>query len=211
MLLPAGAAVATHEHPQSATSIHTSLVPVFKQCGTSGNPSNSSHAPPLSVGSCSPPQPIVARDPRFGSTSSGTVDYSVLPGDISVAVTFSDVTTATGADFEAPSPTSDDLQALSRVRFTDHYTCPPNPCAGPYNQPGTSSDLDLGPVPIQCVPNGDPATPPGSDCSVSTTFNTIAGSPVFPAGGQAVIQFFRTRVNDGYNHTLFAQQGIFVP
>ena len=202
-------ASATHEVPQSAPFIHTSLVPSFKQCGTSGNPTNSSHSAPLAVGSCNPPKPT-STQAVVGNMGSGVANVDVVPGDVQLTGTSSDIRTPSGADYDpSPGSTGADLLSVSRIRFTDHYNCSPSPCSGPYTGPGTGTDLDFGPVPINCSPNGSPTTPPGSDCNVTTTANTvIAGSVV--AGKEAVIQTFRIRVND-FTNTLFAQQGIFIP
>jgi hypothetical protein len=39
-LTAAGPAIATHNHPGTANTIHYDLVQSFKQCGTAGNPVN---------------------------------------------------------------------------------------------------------------------------------------------------------------------------
>lgn len=202
-------ASATHEVPASAPSIHASLVPAFKQCGTGGNPVNSSHSPPLAVGSCNPPKPSSSQA-VVGPLGSGVANIDVIPGDVQLTGTSSDVRTPSGADYDpTPGGTGSDLLSVARIRFTDHYNCSPTPCSGPYTGPGTGTDLDFGPVPINCAANGSPTTPPGSDCNLSTSANTvIAGSVV--AGKQAVIQTFRIRIND-FTNVLFAQQGIFIP
>src|SRR5207253_266914 len=80
-----------------------------------------------------------------------------------------------------------------------YRNCFPAPCTGPYNQPGTATDADLGPAQTACS---------GGTCTVDTTFNTLLPG-FFKAGQQAVIQVFRVRINDSATHTLFAQQGIF--
>jgi hypothetical protein len=202
-------ASATHEVPASAPSIHTSLVPAFKQCGTGGNPVNSSHSAPLAVGSCNPPKPS-STQAIVGPLSSGTANVDVVPGDVQLTGSSTDIRTPAGNDYDpTPGSNGSDLLSVSRIRFTDHYNCSPTPCSGPYTSPGTGTDLDFGPIPINCAANGSATSPPGSDCNVTTTANTvIAGSVV--AGKQAVVQTFRIRVND-FTNTLFAQQGIFIP
>lgn len=199
-------ATATHEVPASAPSIHSSLVPAFKQCGTGGNPANSSHSPPLAVGSCNPPKPSSSQA-VVGPTNVGSAQIDVVTGDVSLTGTDSDIRTPAGADYDPTTGT--DMFAVARIRFTDHYNCSPAPCAGPFTQPGTGTDLDFGPVPISCVANGSAATPPGSDCNVTTSANTVVPGSVVP-GKQAVVQVFRIRINDATN-VLFQQQGIFIP
>src|SRR5205085_1732904 len=71
-----------YPHPARATQIKVSLVQVFKQCGTGGNPSNAQHSPPLGVSSCNPPQP--SSSARTGPSGSGTVTLTVVPGDIQI-------------------------------------------------------------------------------------------------------------------------------
>lgn len=201
-------ASATHEVPSAAPSIHSSLVPAYKQCGTGGNPANSSHSPPLAVGSCNPPR-VSSLNAHVGSGSVGTANIDVVPGDVNLTGSSSDIRNSTGGDYDPTSGTGADLFAVSRIRFSDHYNCSPAPCAGPFTGPGTGTDLDFGPVPISCVPNGSATSPPGSDCNVTTSANTvIAGSVV--AGKQAVVQVFRIRIND-HTNALFAQQGIYIP
>ena len=201
-------AMATHEVPASAPQLHTSLVPAFKQCGTSGNPSNSTHSAPLAVSSCNPPKPS-STQAVVGPTNVGTANVDVVSGDVNLTGTDSDIQTPSGQDYNPTGGTGTDMFAVSRIRFTDHYNCSPAPCAGPFTQPGTGTDLDFGPVPVKCVVNGSPSSPPGSDCNVTTSANTVVPGSVV-AGKQAVVQIFRIRINDNTN-VLFQQQGIFIP
>jgi hypothetical protein len=200
------AMAAPYERPASATPIQASLVPSFKQCGTGGNPANSTHAPPLSVGSCNPPKPTSAAAVT-GSTGSGQATLTVVTGDVQINLTDSDIQTPAGADYDPAG--SADLNAVARIRFTDTNNCSPAPCAGPYTQPGTGTDLDFGPIPVSCSVNGSASTPPGSTCNIATTANTFMPGSVV-AGKEAVVQVFRIRVNDSTG-TLFQQQGIFIP
>ena len=196
------AMAAPYERPASATPIQASLVPSFKQCGTGSNPVNSTHAAPLSVGSCNPPKPT-STDAVTGSTGSGTATLTVVSGDVQINVNDTDIQTTAGADYTS------NLGAIARIRFTDTNNCSPTPCSGPYTQPGTGTDLDFGPIPVACAPQGSASTPPGSTCSVATTANTFMPGAVV-AGKEAVVQVFRIRINDGLG-TLFQQQGIFIP
>jgi hypothetical protein len=211
----AGSALATHQVPASATPVNVALVPVFKQCGTPGNPANGQHAPPLGP-SCNPPQsnsPNVRMD-GFGA---GSATLSVVSGDVNIIVDEKGLSVvSTGADYN-PSGTSD-LALVWKMRTSDHNNCTPAACSGPYTQPATTIDSDFGPIPFNCLPVGDPTMPPGSDCSLSTTMNTFMPGVVV-AGKVASLQVFRMRVNDaGANGVsgdgddkLFQQQGIFIP
>lgn len=210
-LLSAGAAQGTHEHPQSASSITASIVPIFKQCGTGPNPVNGSHSPPLAVGSCSPPHSQGVHDAHLGPETIGTVEYVKLANDLSVQLSLSDIRSTSGADFDPARPSLDDLALTARIRYTDHFSCQPAPCFGNYNLPATATDIDFGQFYVNCVPVGDPATPPGSNCNLTTTANTYYGTPIISTGVETVIQFFRTRIYDNTTGNLFAQQGIFVP
>jgi hypothetical protein len=180
-------------------------VPVFSQC-TSG--ANAEHAAPLSGPSCEPPAPT-SSIASVGATSVGTAQLSAASGDLAIAVTDSDIQTPTGEDYD-PSPSGTaDLAEVSRLRITDIGHCSTSGCTGPYDQPGTSTDLDFGPVPIECLPNGDPSTAPGSDCNVTTSANSVTPGAI-AAGRQTVLQVFRVKINDA-NGDLFQQQGIYEP
>jgi hypothetical protein len=203
-LSAAGVAVATHEHPASATTFHTSLVPAFNPCSNANV--NGQHSPPLAVGSCGPPAPTSGQA-RTGPNGTSVANVDVIPGDVQLSGTSSDIETPAGADY-APAGTGD-LLTIARIRFTDHYNCFPAGCGGPYTSSGTGQEVDFGPVPVDCVPNGSPATPPGSDCNVSTSANTVVPGSIV-AGREAVVQVFRIRVNDIAN-TIFGQQGVFIP
>jgi hypothetical protein len=208
----------SYPHPASAASIGVSLVPAFRQCGPT--PPNSQHAPSLAVDSCNPPQPTAA-NARVGPTSIGDAHISVISGDVALSDQITDVVDAAGNDFDTTNPTSGcpsftgicgDLGSVARIRFTDHSNCTPAPCSGPYTQQGTRVDLDFGPVPIDCSPQGSPTLPPGSTCSVTTTANTLVPGSIV-AGKESTAQVFRVRILDNSTsaQTLFEQQGIDIP
>src|SRR5439155_1252268 len=73
-----------YQTPASASLLSTSLVPAFRQCGTGGNPVNSSHSPPLATGSCNPPRPgsVLA---LFGPQAVGSAQLATVPGDPTTA------------------------------------------------------------------------------------------------------------------------------
>jgi hypothetical protein len=211
-LVFAQAALATHEVPQSADSIHVSLVPVFRQCGTGANPTNGQHSPPLGVPSCLPAGPNSSLV-RIGPDSTAFADLTALPGDLQFQATLTDVQNASGQDFNPNSGA--DLFLATRMRMSDHANCPSAGCPELFDAPGTGFDHDnfedKGP-PINCTPRGDPNVSPGSDCNVSTTINAIFGASVFPSGTATVIQVFRLRVLDLHAHGGASfQQGIYIP
>jgi hypothetical protein len=145
---------------------------------------------------------------------SGSVDYGVIAGpDISLKVSMSDIRDAAGNDYDPPG--GDDLGVVSRGRLTDHNNCAPNPCNSPGGTPATTRDFDfLGigapqGVPITCIPNGAANAPPGSDCNLNTTYNSLfPGS--FVANQEMSYALFRVRILDQQNK-LVAQQGLFIP
>lgn len=205
--------------PQTAPTINAALVPVFKQCGTGGNPTNAKHAPPLSVGSCAPsPSSSVA---KVGSSSQGSAQLTVVPGDsdptngdqadVTILASLSDVQTAAGADY-APNPSGADVTLVYRLRDTDLDNC--TGCPSGYESPGTTTDLDFS-VPINCAPTPGPQ---GSTCAVNTTADAVL-SNMTHENKQTVAQIFRLRLNDaGANGVrgdgddkLFAHAGLFVP
>lgn len=205
-------AAPAYPHPQSADSVQVSLVPAFKQCGTGGHASTGAHASPLAVPSCNP-EPVSGAA-RLGPNGSGLVHFAIVPGDFLLGLTITDVQTPAGADY---NPGGVALRLRTRQRITDSSNCDPadSGCGPdcfpscPHDQPGTATDFDWGPNDIRCVARGDPATPPGSDCSLSTSANAqIPGAVV--SGRQEVVQLFRPRVFD-VAEALFAQEGLFAP
>jgi hypothetical protein len=204
-----------YEFPASASPIQTSLVPSFKECGTRANSADGQHSPPLGTSSCNPPEPT-SPSARTGSAGEGSASITVRDTpttDLLLNVSDSDIQAAAGTDYD-PTPVEvggvgKDLSAVFRIRFTDQNSCSPSSCSGPYTEAGSGTDTDFGPVPIDCVPNGNPTAPPGSDCNVATTANTLLPGSVV-TGKQTVVQVFRIRVDDATDH-LFQQQGYYVP
>ena len=212
----------TYEAPQVASALNVSLVPLFKQCGTPGNPSDSGHAPPLSVASCNPPAPF-SQVARFGPGATGAASLAVAPGDpltaaneadISLTANLTDIRTAGGLDYD-PNPAGADLTGYARVRITDTRSCKPAPCGTPYDKAATTVDVYLT-FPVNCTSTADTGT--GSACNADTTANALA--PGYAQEGRGtVVQSFRFLVDDsGQNGVradsddrIFATQGIFAP
>jgi hypothetical protein len=202
--------------PESASPLHVSLVPVFRQCGTLSNPTDSEHSPPLAVRSCD--SPVTAAVAHMGAQASAYARIVSLPGDPQTATDEADVTidanltdvrtgSITGADYN-PSPTAD-LTLATRWRLSDNASGPDQSVAA------TTTDFDF-PVTINCVNTTDPGL--GAGCGVLTSANAALPGAIKENKG-SVIQAFRLRVNDaGPNgvvgdgdDALFAQQGVYIP
>jgi glucose/arabinose dehydrogenase len=211
-----------YRRPASASPLRTSLVPVFTQCGTPANPANAGHAAPLSAPSCSPPAPT-SNVARVGASAVASASFTVLPdnptttpdeSDVSLVANLTDVQSLASGDYN-PNPSGADLTEVAKLRLTDTASCTAAPCAGAYDKPATTTDVDFS-IPIDCAGTADPAV--GATCAVSTTADTLM--PGFAKQGRrAVLQVFRVRVSDsGANgirsdsdDRLFAQEGLFAP
>jgi hypothetical protein len=212
-LLTAAPALATHDTPLAAgttqsttppdTPILVPLVPEYRQCGTTGNPANTSEGAPLAFPACAPPaliSPIARQGPN--SVATAKLQTQLAPPDQLIEFHASDVRESTRtADY--PS----NLTLLFRERITDHG-------CNPGTVPCTKVDFVFA-IPIPCVAT---VGPNGSDCNLVTTFNSnIPGAIV--SGKQMVIDTFRLRTNnagaDGVagnsDDRPFLMQGAFFP
>ena len=208
---------ASYEHPQSAASLTSSLTPLFKQCGAGISP-NSSHAPPLATGSCSPPVPS-SPVAIVGPQMQGSAQLTVIPGDldptngdqadVGIATTMNDIRATGGGDYD-PNPSGSDLTEVTRLRMTDQAN-------GYGGVSATTTDVDFS-VPVDCTATADPSV--GSTCQVNTTADTVM--PGFAREQrQTIAQMFRIRIYDsGLNGTrenglgddkIFLHQGVFIP
>lgn len=215
--------ITSYEHPATGSQLNVPLVPVFRQCGTGGNPGVGSHSPPLSTGSCAPAG-TPAAVAHFGSNFVGGVTLAVVPGDFTTAASEADVSyeisltdvrsgSGTGPDYD-PNPSGADLTFDARIRLTDTASCTGAGCSAPYDQGATTVDTAF-PIPLVCdtTPGNG-----GSDCGVSTTANAVAPGMI-QEGNKTSFQFFRTFVKDSgpdgirgnSDDKLVAQQGFFVP
>jgi hypothetical protein len=222
-LLMARPALATHPHPASATALSADLVEVAKRCGTTMNPANGQHGPPLGLGSCVPDGVKSSNGVHIGPAGTAHVDIQVAPPtgpcvggpasteDVCISIQATDMQTAAGLPYDpTPGQPGFDIAGIALVRIWDHYNCTPSPCAGPYTATGATTDLDFGPIPADCEAGG-PGT--GSTCSVKTSANAVVPGVVV-AGKEANVQIFRIRVvqSDGSPPgNLLLQQGIYVP
>ena len=214
--LPGSSPAAPYPTPKLASPLRTALVPVFKQCATAGNPRNGTHAPPLPVDACVPPQPTGVA--HFGPQSVGEVWIATIYGDTNPAngdqadaalrLDLSDVQTASGLDYD-PNPVGTDATLVTRLRLTDRA----NGASG--SDPGTATDFDFS-APVGCTATSLPTV--GSDCRLDTSMDAIIPGMI-KENDATVLQVFRLRLMDsGANGTrgdgddrLFGHGGLLVP
>ena len=202
--------------PASAPSMTFALVPIFKQCGTGGNPALGNHSPPMATGSCS--SIATTGTAHVGVNNVGSASLTVVPGnfltsaneaDVQYQISTTDVrsTNVNGADYN-PSAGGPDLTFDARIRITDSRNGPGQ------TDPGTTTDTTF-PVPVNCVTTGGPD---GSNCNANTTSNAITPGSVLE-GQDEVIQAFRYFLRDSgpngirgdSDDKFFEQQGFFAP
>jgi hypothetical protein len=214
--LPGSSPLPSYPAPKFAPTVKAALVPVFRQCGSGGNPVDAKHAPPLATGACTPPIPGSVA--HFGPQSSGFAQLAVMYGDVNPAngdqanvtirTSLSDVRTSSGADYD-PNPGGADATLITRLRFTDRAN------GGSGSDPATSTDLDFS-VPVVCTATVDTAV--GSTCDLDTTADAVMAG-LIKENKATVLQTFRFRLNDaGVNgirgdsdDKIFSTQGVFVP
>jgi hypothetical protein len=196
-----------YPRPLGATPLRASLVPAYKQCTSADD----QHGAPLAYGSCSHPQQTSnyltvgtpdANGERAGSI--GSVLYQVIPGDLHIAVSTTDVRNKSDL-----SEYTGELQADQTLRITD-------PKNGPsQTETATTQDIRF-PVAVPCAATAD--TTIGSTCAVSTSANAIVPGAV-TANSRAIWELGQVKVFDGgasgvagaSGATLFEDQGVFVP
>jgi hypothetical protein len=213
-----------YPRPAGASPLRVSLVPAFERCVEA----NRTHGPPLSFGSCAPPD-ARAGFMTFGSAPSGTspraaghVRLAVDAGnpdaanqaDVRISVSLSDV--RRGSDL-ADGPGS--LELVLPARITDKFNGALN------SEQATVRDLNdymTNPLRLQvpCAETADPAV--GSTCSATTTVNALFPwqPPAVSERRRAIWQLDQMAVwdggEDGYiesrdDNTVLAVQGVFVP
>ena len=219
IMLTAQVAHGSHVRPRGATPLRVPLVPAFKQCTAP----NSTHGAPLSFPSCNPPQhlnpytTIGTPDANgAGANFVGSFQLKVIPGDVRITVTASDIrclpgtaaTVCNSANAVDGPDYSGDLQLTPLFRITDH--------GGPGGEAVTVSDLPLtvgsnGSFPCQDTSD----TTVGGQCGVATTYN--AGIPGAVVGGRrtiwelsqiVVLQSGASGHEQGFT---FLKEGVFVP
>ena len=205
-----------YQAPQSGSPLNVSLVPVFKQAGTGGNPTNAQHAAPLGVGSTTPPGTLAVA--HVGTAGIGSAQMAVTPGDVNTAADEANVSfTVNATDVRATSPTGPDyspnasgadMTLVTKFRLTDLLN------GGAASSQGTATDFDFG-IPVDCATT---VGTEGSNCAASTTADAVSPGMI-KEGRSTVMQSFRVRLNDSgpdnvrgnADDRLFEQQGILEP
>jgi hypothetical protein len=208
----------TFPRPRGASPFRVPLVPANNQCATP----NETHGAPLAFSSCNPP----VLSSQYLTT--GTPDSNGLPVKMDAylllkVIAGNSSTPADEADVEITAEVNDvlkkdltdytgGLRAELPLRITDRDNTPtPLPHGA-----GTTRPFQYG-FDIPCVPDPDPLL--GSDCSISTTADTLVPGTI-KESLRTVWQIGRARVDDGgadndpsttADNTVFATQGVFIP
>jgi hypothetical protein len=228
MAMTAGLTSASHPRPKGATPILVALVPAYAQCTSP----NTTHGPPLSFGSCTPPVQsssfLTVGTPSANgaaANSSGYVRLDVKPGspgppdDTQLIINggISDVrcksgTSACGNANAADGPDyAGELQGNATIRISDHYNGPN------LDQAATVRDI---PFPINMICTNTADTSIGGSCTVNTEQPLCpAGCTGVKDGERTVVGMTELQVFDGgadgqvatAGNTLFAVQGVFLP
>jgi hypothetical protein len=196
--------------PQAATPLYMPLVPAFRQCTSP----NSTHAAPLSYGTCTPPRAasieLTVGEPLVNgkaSNQSGFVKLTTLsPSDGQLTVSMTDVRCArflgagacSGSGSGVLSDYLQDLRLNYTVRITDR--------ASTGNAAGTTQDATII-ASVPCTGTADASI--GSTCALSTTLNSLAPGTIAP--GKRAIWEFRGVNLDDRRGGIFAVGGTFYP
>jgi hypothetical protein len=207
-----------YPRPKGASPMRVSLVPAQKQCASP----NTTHGAPLSFGSCGPPQLT------SGQLTTGTPDangravrmnaYLLLrtvvgnsstpadEADVQISAHLNDVANKDLSDYAGA------LRASLPLRITDKDNTPSPGGPGAASTTPFQYGFD-----IPCTL--DPAAGVGSDCSLSTTADTLVPGTI-KESLRTVWQIGRVRVDDAgpdgnpdttADNTVFVTQGVFVP
>ena len=192
-----------YARPKGATPVFVSLVPAYAHCPTP----NREHGPPLSFGSCAPPQrassQLTVGTPDANgqpAKSIGSVSLYVVAGDPATPSDEADVVIATDVtDMRRAADLADYTGTLDTrigLRLTDRSGADP--------QTLTNTSLS---VPVPCVATSD--TTIGARCTTTTTADAVVPG-VVPERARSIWALDQISVLDGTG-TPFAVQGVFVP
>jgi hypothetical protein len=203
--------------PKGASPLRVPLVHAYTSCLGP----NRQHGPPLSFGSCHPPEPVsdqltigTADSNGQPAKSVGSVRFSVVVGNPSTQQSEADVRVAASmTDVRRGSNLADytgEVQLNPSARITDRNNGPSG------TEPATTEDMRF-PITVPCVATS--SSDIGGTCSLSSSFNAIVPGAVVE-GKRAMWQPAEVSVYDGGadgqvatagDNALFATQGIFVP
>ena len=196
-----------YPRPRGATPLRVPLVPAYEQC----TEPNSTHAPPLSFGSCSPPvqasqQLTVGTSDANGKAAASLGEVllrvvscpacaSPLPtADVRIDASITDVREQAGlGDYTG------DLEGRFSLRLTDRYN------GDSQTDPGTVQDTAFK-FPLACAAT---STDVGSRCSAATSANAVVPGSVRD-GDRAIWEVGSIGLYDAAGD-LFATQGVFIP
>ena len=209
-----------YARPKGATPMTLRLVPAFEECTTSND--NASHGAPLSVPSCSPPQPasdhltIGTPDANGkGVASMGVVtlkeqgESPINPNNGDQADVHIDTSLTDVRNQGDLTDYTGELRYVLALRITDREN------GDELEYPATASDVTLS----FSTPCAATAGPEGGTCSLSTTADAVLPG-VVKEGERAVWALGDLQVFDGgsdgdgdttADNTLFAEPGLFVP
>jgi hypothetical protein len=205
---PAVSDTPSYVRPKGATPFRVPLVPAFAQCTSP----NRTHGASLSFPSCAPPAQssttLTVGTPDAngqGATSTGSVLYRVVPGDVRVDASITDVRMkGTLTDYAG------ELQVDQQVQITDGFNGPGQ------DEPGTVQATPFN-LTVPCAATASATT--GGSCALSSTFDAIVPGSV-AGGGRAIWELGQVQVLDGgvdglvstaADNTVFERQGVFVP
>ena len=205
----------SYPRPKGATPVGLSLVPAVQQCASP----NRTHGPPLTFGSCNPPQRAstyltVGTPDANGlmAASNGSLRAAVLVGNPATQTDEADVRlTLSLTDVRLAADLTDytgEVSAQFVVRRTDRENQPFN------STPGTMIDRTFS-FDATCTAT---AGTEGATCAAQTTADALVPGTV-QEGRRAIWELGQGRVFDGgpdgdtatQDNTLFAVAGVFVP
>ena len=207
-----------YARPKGATPFRVSLVPANAQCTAP----NRTHGAPLAFGSCSPPaltsQYLTTGTPDANGRAARMNAYLLLKtivgnsstpadeADVAITAHLNDVANKNLSDYTGA------VRAILPLRITDKDNTPSPGGPGA----ATTEPFQYG-FDVPCTP--DPAPGIGSDCSITTTADTLVPGTI-KESKRTVWQVGRARVDDGgadgdpsttADNTVFAVQGVFIP
>jgi endoglycosylceramidase len=207
-----------YARPKAATPINVRLVPAYERCVTG----NATHGAPLSVPSCSPPEPasdyLTVGTPDANGNPPASIGLLTLKeegespinpnngdqADVAIAFSLSDVRNR--GDL---SDYTGELRASVPLRITDRLN------GTALSDPATAADSVLG-FTASCSPTSGSE---GGTCSVATSADAISPDLV-REGKRGTWALSQVKVYDGGadgdadtpgDNTLFAEQGTFAP